>query len=69
VVFNRTALPVPVDALDLQTGKRRPLLCLMPPDPVGIAGVFRVELAADGGAYVYSAVRELSELYILTGLK
>jgi hypothetical protein len=69
VVFDRTAIPAPVDALELRTGKRTPLLKLSPPDPVGISGVDGVMLAVDGSAYAYNVVRKLSELYLIEGLK
>jgi hypothetical protein len=69
VVFDRNVLPAPVDALDVATGKRTPLLKLMPPDPVGISGVQGLMVAVDGGAYAYDVVRQLSELYLIEGLR
>jgi hypothetical protein len=68
-VFDRNVLPAPVEALEMKTGKRTPLLKLMPPDPVGISGVQGLMLAVDGGAYAYNVVRQLSELYLVEGLK
>ena len=69
VVFDRNVLPAPVVALDRKTGKRTPLWKLMPPDPVGISGVQGLMLATDGGAYAYNVIRQLSELYLVDGLK
>jgi hypothetical protein len=69
VVFDRNVIPAPVDALELRTGRRTPLLKLQPPDPVGISGVQGVKMALDGSAYAYSVVRQLSELYLIEGLK
>jgi hypothetical protein len=37
--------------------------------PVGISGVTSVMLAADGGAYADRVVRQLSELYLIEGLR
>jgi eukaryotic-like serine/threonine-protein kinase len=69
VVFDRNVIPAPVDALELRTGKRTPLLKLQPPDPVGISGVQGVMLAVDGSAYAYNVFRQLSELYLIEGLR
>ncbi|MFI5166474.1 MAG: protein kinase [Thermoanaerobaculales bacterium] len=69
VVFDRNVIPAPVDALELRTGKRTPLLKLQPPDPVGISGVQGVMMAVDGSAYAYNVIRQLSELYLIEGLK
>jgi hypothetical protein len=69
VVFDRNTIPAPVDALELRTGKRTPLLKLLPPDPVGISGVQGVLLSIDGRAYAYNVVRQLSELYLINGLR
>ncbi len=69
VVYSRTLLPAPVDAIDLASGKRTPLLKLIPPDPVGISGIQGVMLSLDGSAYAYNVVRQLSELYLVEGLK
>jgi hypothetical protein len=69
VVFDRNVIPAPVDALDLATGKRTPLLKLTPPDPGGVSRVEGVMMALDGSAYVYDVVRQLSELYMIEGLK
>jgi len=69
VVFDRNVIPAPVDALELKTGKRTSLLTLTPPDPVGISRVQAVMMALDGSAYAYNVVRQLSELYLIEGLK
>ncbi|HQT95061.1 MAG TPA: hypothetical protein PK435_10550, partial [Thermoanaerobaculaceae bacterium] len=69
VVFDRNVMPAPVDALELKTGKRTPLLKLLPPDPVGISGIQGVKMSPDGSAYAYNVIRQLSELYMIEGLK
>ncbi len=69
VVFDRNVLPAPVDVLEVPTGKRTPLLRLTPPDPVGISGVQGLCLAPNGSAYAYNVVRQISELYLIEGLK
>lgn len=69
VILDRNVLPAPVTALDVATGKRTPLMMLTPPDPVGISGVQGLCLAPDGSAYAYNIVRQISELYLIEGLK
>ncbi len=55
--------------VDLATGERRLWKELAPPDPVGLFGVPRVLLSADGQSYVYSWLRLLDELYLVDGLR
>jgi hypothetical protein len=69
VILDRNVLPAPVVVLDVATGKRTPLMTLMPPDPVGISGVQGLCMAPDGSAYAYNIVRQISELYLIEGLK
>ena len=42
---------------------------LTPPDGVGLLGVPRILLSADGRSYVYTYVRFLDELYLVDGLR
>ncbi len=58
-----------IHRLDLATGDRQLWKELAPPDPVGLFGVPRVLLSADGQSYVYSYVRLLDELYLVDGLR
>jgi eukaryotic-like serine/threonine-protein kinase len=71
-------LTTQVHRLDPATGRRELLLELVPPDPAGIA-VFRgvgvavrgvgVAVSADGKSYARSFLRNLSELYLIEGLR
>ncbi len=58
-----------IHRIDLATGERRLWKELAPQDPVGLFGVPRVLLSADGQSYVYSYVRLLDELYLVDGLR
>jgi hypothetical protein len=69
VILDRNVLPAPVTVLDVATGKRMPLMTLMPPDPVGISGVQGLCMTPDGSAWAYNVVRQISELYLIEGLK
>jgi Tol biopolymer transport system component len=62
-------LPARVIRVDMQTGRRRLVLELMPPDPVGIGPVQLPVMTADARAYVYSCLRVLSNLYVVAGLQ
>ena len=42
---------------------------LTPGDPAGVSAIDRVNLSADGSAYVYSVRRQLSNVAMMTGLQ
>ena len=55
--------------LDLSTGKREQVLTLGPGDPGGITSIVNVRMTADGKTYAYSATRELSDLFLVSGVR
>ena len=58
-----------IHRVDLTTGERQLWKEVAPEDPIGVYGVPRVFLSADGQSYVYSYVRMLDELYLVDGLR
>jgi Tol biopolymer transport system component len=68
-VFKRNEIPARVFRLDTLTGKRTPWLELMPADPAGVTRIPSIELSADGRSYAYNFTRELSDLYLIRGLR
>ncbi len=58
-----------IDRLELATGRREAWKTIAPPDPVGVYGIPRLLLSADGGSYVYAYVRLLDDLYLVDGLR
>ena len=63
-------LPARIQRLNLKTGKREPWKELRPPDPTGVEGdSVSVFLTPDGRSYLYTYRRELSDLYLVEGLK
>ena len=68
-VFKRDRLPAPVYRLDLETGKRTPWMELMPADPAGVTRIPIVVMTPDGKSYAYNLARDLSDLYLVRGLK
>ncbi len=62
------ALPLPVDRIEMATGRRERWLELMPADRAGLYDVGPLYLSADGASYAYSFRRFLTTLYILEGI-
>ncbi len=58
-----------IHRVDVTTGDREPWKEIQPDDPIGVFGVPRVFLSADGQSYVYSFVRLLDELFLVDGLR
>jgi Tol biopolymer transport system component len=55
--------------LDLATGQRRLWKELTLAEPAGTRGMGGIQLTPDGKSYVYSYARDLTELYLVEGLK
>ncbi len=55
--------------LDLNTGKRVPVATLAPSDAAGVTAVLNVRLTADGKSYAYTYDRELSDLFLVEGVR
>jgi serine/threonine protein kinase/Tol biopolymer transport system component len=60
---------VSIERLALETGARERWKEIAVEDPVGVYGIPRVFLSADGESYVYTYVRLLDELYLVDGLR
>lgn len=67
-VRSRT-VPVQISRLDLATGKRELWKEIAPADPAGVDAVFQIKFSADEKSYAYSVSRQLSDLYVVDGLK
>jgi hypothetical protein len=64
-----TAFPLQVVKLNISTGLRHPFVSIQAADSAGIIAVFDPIFSADEQRYVYTQIRELSVLYVATGLK
>jgi hypothetical protein len=62
-------IAVQVHRLGLGTGRRELLHELALPDPAGTAPTDALAVSADGKSYAYSFIRNLSELFLVEGLK
>jgi hypothetical protein len=58
-----------IHRIAISSGAREPWKQIEPVDPVGLYGVARVFLSADGQSYVYAYVRFLDQLYLADGLR
>jgi hypothetical protein len=68
-VYKRAELPAKVYRVDLATGRKEFWKEFMPADPAGVNNLAPILRTPDGKSYVYSYRRELSELYLVDGLK
>jgi dipeptidyl aminopeptidase/acylaminoacyl peptidase len=55
--------------VNIANGQRQPFVTVSPADSIGIAHVGRPIFSADGKRFVYLQVRQLSVLYVATGLE
>ena len=62
-------LPARVFRVDVTTGRRELRKILMPADPAGVVNVYPVLVSANEESYIYSYQRDLTDLYLIQGLK
>jgi serine/threonine protein kinase len=68
-VYRPTALPAQVTRVALATGAREPWKQFSPTDPAGVYKIAPICITPDGTAYAYDALRMLSDLYVVDGLR
>jgi dipeptidyl aminopeptidase/acylaminoacyl peptidase len=61
--------PAVLERLDLRSGRRQPLMELMPDNPDGVGEIQAVLFTPNGRSYAYSYNRIQSDLYLVTGLE
>jgi hypothetical protein len=69
LVRSVSGVPVVVTKVDLATGARQPWKQITPADPAGVQRIPSLQFSADGKSYTYSLGRQLSDLYVVDGLK
>src|SRR5579862_3019221 len=69
LLLRTRALPLKVTRVDMATGKRDPFREIVPADPAGAQSIPYIKFSADGKSYAYSLGRQLSDLYVVDGLK
>ena len=68
-VYHNEKTVAPVYRLDVATGKRQLITTLAPSDPAGVTSVLKVRMTPDGKSYAYSFYRELSDLFLVEGVR
>jgi eukaryotic-like serine/threonine-protein kinase len=68
-VYRPTAVPAQITRINLASGAREPWKTFAPADPAGVYKIAPVFVTPDGSAYAYDALRTLSDLYVVEGLK
>ncbi len=70
-VAKRFEIPLKPFRVDLRTGKREPVREIVPPDRsgIGINGTVTVRMSADGRSYLSGIDQQLSDLYLVEGLR
>src|SRR5437588_302082 len=68
-VFRKTEATPKVYLVNLSTGRNEPWREITPADRVGVVNVWGVRAAPDDRSYYYSYTRNLSDLYLLDGLR
>jgi eukaryotic-like serine/threonine-protein kinase len=68
-VFKWKQSPVKVYRLNILTGQREFFREMTPPDVAGLRDIFNIHFSSGGQAYFYGYARQLSELYLVKGLK
>jgi Tol biopolymer transport system component len=68
-VYHDDKTSAPVYRLDLSTGKRELVATLAPSDSAGVTAIINVRMTADGKSYAYSFDRELSDPFLVEGVR
>jgi hypothetical protein len=68
-VVRHRGIAAQIHRLDPRTGRSELLHELAPVDAAGASRVGWLAISADGKSYAYSFIRNLSELYLVEGLK
>ena len=68
-VYRPTALPSQVFRITLSNGARELWKQFTPTDPAGVYKIAPICMSRDAGAYAYDALRTMSDLYVVEGLR
>jgi hypothetical protein len=69
LLVGRRELPARVFTINLMSGERKLFKAFSPPDPTGLFGNNPPQFSGDLKSYVYTYVRNTSDLYVVDGLK
>ena len=68
-VSPRLEVPMMVHRINLATGKRTLWRVLAPADPVGVISTYAIQISADEQSYCYTYGRNITDLYLVEGLR
>ncbi len=68
-VYHDEKTSAPVYRLDVASGKRELVATLAPDDLAGVTAIVNVRMTPDGKSYAYSFDRELSDLFLVEGVR
>ena len=68
-VYNDDKTSAPLYQLELATGKRELITTLAPSDVAGVTTIVNARVTADGKTFGYSFSRELSDLFLVDGVR
>ena len=68
-VSPRYEVPLTVYRINLATGKRTLWRVLAPADPVGVINIYAIQISADEQSYCYTYGRNITDLYLVEGLR
>lgn len=69
VMPDAPAIPRRLEKLNIVTGQRRPFAFILPADPAGLLSIGRPRITADEKRFVGTQYRQVSTLYVASGLK
>jgi Tol biopolymer transport system component len=64
-----SSLPARIFRVERATGRRELWKELMPSDPAGVLAIFGAQASADGRSYAYTYARNLSDLFLVEGVR
>src|ERR1051325_9729038 len=62
-------VPAQIERVDLTAGVRTRVVALAPPDLAGVNALWGVHWLDDGAAYTYTYGRQLSKLFVASGVR
>jgi hypothetical protein len=68
-VYRPDEVPLPVERLDVATGKMKPVRTLVPADRAGVVSIAPVVKNPQASEFAYSYYQAISILYVISGLR
>jgi hypothetical protein len=69
VVYDSSAVPARVERLDLETGRRKPILTIGPQELAGVLGIGPILITENAQTYAYGTNMMISHLFLAEGVR